>query len=225
MKHILFVPILLSLLVISCSSPDITIATVQAVIDGDTVVLENGEHVRLIGIDSPEKGDAFYEEARNKAIELMEGKAVTLEKDVEDKDRYDRSLRYIWCGGAFINAEMVSSGYAISYRYPPNIKYAGTFDQCENSAKSRQLGMWQDNSGFIIPKLTIPPKTKLSIPVPKLATTRKYVGSTNSDKYHYPSCEWAKKISPANEIWFSSAADARAHGYIPCKVCDPPLND
>lgn len=49
-----------------------------------------------------------------------------------------------------------------------------------------------------------------------------FVGSTKSNKYHYPDCEWAKKIKPSNEIWFSSSVDARAHGYVPCKVCNPP---
>ena len=49
-----------------------------------------------------------------------------------------------------------------------------------------------------------------------------FVGSIKSNKYHYPSCQWAKKIKPENEIWFASSADARAHGYVPCGVCNPP---
>lgn len=49
-----------------------------------------------------------------------------------------------------------------------------------------------------------------------------YVGSIKSNKYHYPSCEWAQKIKPSNLICFSSPEDARAHGYVPCKVCNPP---
>lgn len=49
-----------------------------------------------------------------------------------------------------------------------------------------------------------------------------FVGSINSDKYHYPSCGSAKNIHPENEIWFSSSEDARNHGYIPCKRCHPP---
>ena len=48
-----------------------------------------------------------------------------------------------------------------------------------------------------------------------------YVGSVNSDKYHYPECRWAKKIKPENEIWFKDKDDAKAHGYVPCKVCKP----
>ncbi len=50
-----------------------------------------------------------------------------------------------------------------------------------------------------------------------------YVGSKNSDKYHYPSCYWAGKINPVNEVWFVNAQDAVNHNYIPCKVCGPPL--
>lgn len=50
----------------------------------------------------------------------------------------------------------------------------------------------------------------------------KFVGSINSNKYHYPSCQWAQRIYAENEIWFSSSEDARNHGYVPCKVCSPP---
>jgi hypothetical protein len=49
-----------------------------------------------------------------------------------------------------------------------------------------------------------------------------YVGSINSDVYHYPWCEWAQKINPENEIWFNSAEEAHDAGYRPCKVCNPP---
>lgn len=49
-----------------------------------------------------------------------------------------------------------------------------------------------------------------------------YVGSVYSNKYHYPDCEWARRIYPGNQIWFSSPAEARAAGYVPCGVCNPP---
>lgn len=52
-----------------------------------------------------------------------------------------------------------------------------------------------------------------------------YVGSVNSDKYHYPSCRWAKKISSHNLTKFGSAEEARKKGYVPCKVCNPPWQD
>jgi competence protein ComEC len=49
-----------------------------------------------------------------------------------------------------------------------------------------------------------------------------FVGSSKSDKYHYPSCSAAKKIKSANLVTFSSSADARAQGYVPCGICHPP---
>lgn len=48
-----------------------------------------------------------------------------------------------------------------------------------------------------------------------------YVGSVDSDKYHNPSCRFAKEILPENEIWFDSAEDAQASGYSPCGSCRP----
>jgi competence protein ComEC len=49
-----------------------------------------------------------------------------------------------------------------------------------------------------------------------------FVGSSKSDKYHYTSCSAAKRIKPANLVTFSSSADARAQGYVPCGICHPP---
>ena len=49
-----------------------------------------------------------------------------------------------------------------------------------------------------------------------------FVGSKNSDVYHYPSCSYAQRIKASNLIHFSSSQDARNHGYRPCKVCNPP---
>jgi len=48
-----------------------------------------------------------------------------------------------------------------------------------------------------------------------------FVGSAKSDKYHYPSCSAVKKIKSANLVTFSSSADARAQGYVPCGICHP----
>jgi methylphosphotriester-DNA--protein-cysteine methyltransferase len=53
----------------------------------------------------------------------------------------------------------------------------------------------------------------------------KYVGSTNSNKYHYPDCKWAKKISPKNLVAFKTAEEALKAEYVPCKVCKPPTKD
>jgi hypothetical protein len=49
-----------------------------------------------------------------------------------------------------------------------------------------------------------------------------FIGSKNSDVYHYPWCIWADEILPPNIIWFDSPLEAQAAGYRPCKVCNPP---
>jgi methylphosphotriester-DNA--protein-cysteine methyltransferase len=56
------------------------------------------------------------------------------------------------------------------------------------------------------------------------AQPAEFWGSKKSDKYHYPTCEWAQKISPSNLIIFKSPEEARQAGYIPCRVCNPPFS-
>ena len=68
------------------------------VIDGDTIVLETGETLRYIGIDSPEISggkECFADKASEKNKELVLGKEVYLEKDISETDRYKRLLRYV----------------------------------------------------------------------------------------------------------------------------------
>ena len=59
--------------------------------------------------------------------------------------------------------------------------------------------------------------SKVSQPTNKETTEQgRFVGSVNSNKYHWPDCPWAKKIAPQNQIWFSSEAEAQTAGYIRC---------
>lgn len=56
-----------------------------------------------------------------------------------------------------------------------------------------------------------------------ISADTKFVGSINSNKYHYTWCRWALKIKPSNLVEFNSPEEAIAAGYIPCKVCKPPV--
>lgn len=121
---------------------------VRRVIDGDTIELENGEHVRYIGIDAPETVDprkpvqCFGIEASRRNRELVEGKEVVLEKDISDRDRYGRLLRYVRLRDKLINLVLVQEGYARVFAYPPDVKYGGEFIQAEKTARERNLGLW-----------------------------------------------------------------------------------
>lgn len=116
---------------------------VSRIIDGDTIELSNGERVRLIGINAPEKGQPYVTEASNKLSQLIGYNGVTLEKDVSDKDQYNRSLRYVYVGSTFVNLEMVRQGYAFAYPYPPDVKYADEFEKAEQEGRDAQLGIWK----------------------------------------------------------------------------------
>jgi hypothetical protein len=74
------------------------------------------------------------------------------------------------------------------------------------------------------PKATASAVTWPASPVAAASTATQdaFVGSVKSNKYHYPSCQWAEKIKPSNEIWFTGSEDARTHGYVSCGVCHPP---
>jgi hypothetical protein len=59
-------------------------------------------------------------------------------------------------------------------------------------------------------------------PTRKAEAEVEFVGFKNSNKYHYPTCKWARTRYPAQLIRFKSATEAQEHNYIPCPVCKPP---
>jgi len=119
-------------------------AVVTKVIDGDTIEIEGGVKVRYIGIDTPEIGEPYYLEATEANRQLVEGKKVRLEKDIEDKDEYGRLLRYVWVDEIMVNAEFVRLGYVYSYCYPPNLKFQAHFLQLEKEAREQKRGLWSE---------------------------------------------------------------------------------
>lgn len=124
------------------------VVKVTRVIDGDTIEIEGGGRVRYIGIDTPETVDprktvqCFGVESSKKNKELVEGKKVRLEKDVTDRDKYNRLLRYVWLEDTLINLVLVQDGFAHSYSYPPDIKYQDQFVTAEKQAREAKLGLW-----------------------------------------------------------------------------------
>jgi len=136
---------------------------VSRVIDGDTLELSNGQIVRYMGIDTPElkeKQDAdwvykpmpYSEEALKLNRGLVEGRAVSLEFDVQKRDRYNRLLAYVYVEGKMVNIEMVRQGYAMIYTFPPNVKYAGRFLEAQKEARKEKRGLWSDlEEGIIVP--------------------------------------------------------------------------
>ncbi len=134
--------LVLTLLITGCGRVSENTVFVTRVIDGDTIEIEGGYRVRYIGIDTPERDEPYYWEASGVNRNLVEGKEIRLEKDVENKDEYGRLLRYVWVDDTMVNAELVRLGYAYSYSYPPNVKYQAYFLQMENEAREHKWGLW-----------------------------------------------------------------------------------
>lgn len=84
------------------------------VVDGDTVDLDNGESVRLVGIDTPERGECGFGPAQSALKRLVLDKEVTLVASDEDRDRYDRLLRYVEVGGLDVGRRLLDRGLAIA---------------------------------------------------------------------------------------------------------------
>lgn len=123
-------------------------ATVLEVVDGDTlrVRLEDGtvESVRLIGIDAPERGDALSVRAATALAQLVAGRRIAMTRDVSERDRFGRLLRYVWVGDTLVNAELVRRGWAEARRYPPDVMLAPLLEQAQAEAVRDGAGMWED---------------------------------------------------------------------------------
>lgn len=121
---------------------------VTRVLDGDTIILDNGETVRLIGVDAPEihhpeiPVQRFGEEATEFLKRLAEGFECTLEYEPNNlRDKYGRLLAYVFVGDRFVNAEIIRRGYAYAYtRFP--FRRQAEFITLEREARERQYGLW-----------------------------------------------------------------------------------
>ncbi|GAA0968941.1 hypothetical protein GCM10009562_02590 [Nocardioides aquaticus] len=87
---------------------------VARVIDGDTLELGNGDGVRLVGIDTPERGECGFDEATANLVRLVEGRNVTLTMSDEDTDRYGRLLRYVNIGTTDAGLRLIKNGRAVA---------------------------------------------------------------------------------------------------------------
>ncbi len=114
---------------------------VTNVIDGDTIIIAGGDSVRLLGIDSAERGEDFYQEAKERLEGLVEQKQVILEKDSENKDKYGRLLRWVFLDDINVNLLLVEEGLARCYFYDEK-KYKEECAILEQNAIKEKKGLW-----------------------------------------------------------------------------------
>ena len=120
--------------------------TVTEVTDGDTLKLSDGKTFRLYGVNSPEVKEPFYEETKAFTQNLVLGKEISFEQEVNYKvDKFGRTLGYIFVGGVNLNLELVRNGLArvVLYEKRAKIKYQDELLMAEKSAKELMLGIWK----------------------------------------------------------------------------------
>ena len=123
---------------------------VKSVADGDTIHVEfkdgHDETIRLLGIDTPETHHptkpigCFGPEAENFTRSSLNGQSVSLEYDVERKDKYGRTLAYVYIDGESFNEELLREGYAKVLSIEPNSKHARNYASLELKARNAGLG-------------------------------------------------------------------------------------
>ena len=125
-----------------------TLDVVIDVIDGDTIELASGERVRYLGINAPEmltsykKGECYAREAKEQNKELVFGKKVYLIRDISDRDKYGRLLRYVYTEDAFVNFMLAEGGYAKAQIFAPDTKYASLLRAAQQDAQDENRGVW-----------------------------------------------------------------------------------
>lgn len=129
------------------ATPSGDFAFIETVVDGDTVYLRDGRKVRLLGVNTPERGQPFYDEAKQFLTDAGLGQAVRIETDVQSHDRYGRLLAYLYLpDGTFLNIEIVRRGYAQAWTISPNSRYEADFTNAEREARDKRRGLWATSS-------------------------------------------------------------------------------
>jgi micrococcal nuclease len=129
---------------------ELSLARVTRIISGDTFEARIGsavERIRLLGVNAPEitgQAECYGREATAIAADLLSGSnTLRLERDVTDRDRFGRLVRYGWLSdGRLLNEVLVAEGYAQLFDFSPDMKYRQRIVAAEQSARAAKRGMW-----------------------------------------------------------------------------------
>jgi micrococcal nuclease len=178
-----------------------SIVTVKRVIDGDTFELTTGKHVRLQGIDTPEKGEPFADIATDFADSIFRGKAVRLEVDKkEPEDKYGRILGYVYVDRILFNELIIRRGLARVYLFRGNQPFRAELISAQNEARRAKIGIW-------------------SLPAP--SPEPYYIAPGGSYRFHRPLCPLIKNINLKKAKRYKSRDGALDMGLSPCRECKP----
>jgi len=122
---------------------EIKTANMTRAIDGDTIETDIGI-IRLLGINTPEKKQAYYEEAKE-FLKKYELKKVEIE--IHEKDKYNRTLGYVYFNNILINKDVLQEGLANLYVYEKDENYE-ELKKAEQEARQEEKGIWKKSGHF-----------------------------------------------------------------------------
>ncbi|WP_297056439.1 thermonuclease family protein [Thermosulfurimonas sp.] len=203
-SSLLRILVLVLLLLLGAAGAKALRVKVVRVIDGDTVVLADGRHLRYAGINAPElhspegPPEPFAREAYLRNRELVEGRTLRFEPAFRRKDRHGRLLGYLLLpDGRLVSEILVSEGLAMACYYPGASRYRKRLLRAQLQALRQGRGIF----GFL------------------RDTEPYYIGNVRSRRFHRPGCPRAQKIR--KKRIFPSLRQAFEAGYCPARGCRP----
>jgi micrococcal nuclease len=124
----------------------ITQGKVIRVIDGDNLELDNAKSIRLYGINCPEKGQKFFQEAIDLSTKLALNNQIRLDYQPNyEKDRWGRIAAYVFINDTFLNEHLIRQGFCevTIYKKRAKLKYQDQLLNAQNQAKQEKIGKWQ----------------------------------------------------------------------------------
>lgn len=175
---------------------------VARVIDGDTFELQGGDRVRLLSIDTPEKEDPFYDEAKDYLSTATLGQPVRIEYANQRRDKYGRLLGYVYVDSLFVNRAILENGLGYLYLF-----------------KDTDLGRPETEQLLNAQRQAI--KTGVGLWSIKRQPEEHYIAGQNSFRFHRPGCPSTSRMKPGTFRRFATREEAAYEGLSPCRNCAP----
>ena len=139
------------------AAPDSAETGIRRVIDGDTLVLADGRHVRFIGINAMELGhdgsadQPYAAAARDRLKQLIAagGGTLRVESGSEAYDEHGRTLAYLFAGSQDLGLELIREGLAVVVAVPPDLEHLACYQDAEAQARNQHRGIWSQASPLV----------------------------------------------------------------------------
>ncbi len=175
---------------------------IKKIEDGDTVELLGGDRLRLLSVDTPEKGQLFYDEACRFLADLTLGKTARIEFAGRRRDKYGRLLGYLYIDSIFVNKAILEKGLGLLYLFR---------DTELDRPETKELLMAQRAAM----------QKKVGLHSIERAKEDRYIAKQGSFRFHRPGCPSVRNLRPGSYQTFNTREEALREGLSPCRRCKP----